>query len=204
MKIIPALACLGMLFYCASSVSAAGAFYIRPSVQYTKVSVATDEYTGGKIGYGIAAGYTLGTNRSFSLELEAVSTSGLKAHTDKRYYGATGTVDETLSFSQYLLGFRYTVLPKDCAIRFFVGPSAGYWTTKNKSVSLLHTSSSTTSTTSNFSEQGVLLGPTLGAAVKVNDRIRIEVAYRLLWMLTSDASNGHLAKQSYVSCNYVF
>ena len=207
MKISPVSTCLAMILCFASSAHASAAFYARPSLYYTKVSVANGVYTSGKLGLGVAAGCALGSKQSFALELEAVSTTGMKAHDVYGSSGSTTTEDTKVDMTQCLFSFRYTVLPMDSAVRIFVGPTAGYWTEKGGSVRSTTFSYSSVvypATTSSGTERGFLLGPTLGAAIKVNNQAKIELAYRQLWMLTSDGHNGHLTQQLCVGFNYRF
>lgn len=205
MKALSALACIALVLCISNNAQASVAFYARPSVCFTKVSVATDVYTSNKMGFGIAAGCTLGSGESFSFELEAISTTGMKAHDEYSAYLSKTTYDYTVDMTQCLFSFRYTFPSKDSPMRIFIGPTAGYWNNKKKFV---HTNSYygvfSPPTTTSETENGFLLGPTLGVAFKVSSHARIELGYRQAWMLNSEYNNGHMAKQVFVSFNHVF
>ena len=208
MKSLRAFTCFATLLCFASNAHASAEFYARPSLYHTEVSVATGVYTSGKLGLGIAAGCTLGTRQSFALELEVTSTTGMNAHdVDRSYIGSIITTDTTVDMAQYLINFRYFFQPMHSPVRFFIGPTAGYWTERGNGSEVTKDSYSSfvyPTKTHSISETGFLLGPTLGAAIKVNDHAKIELAYRLLLMLTSNGSNGHSARQFSVSFNYRF
>lgn len=197
--------CLVVIVCGASGARASANFYLRPSLCYTKVSVATNEYTSGKLGFSIAAGCTFGPRQSHALELEAVSTKGMVAHYASQYTGYGTVFEETRDLTQCIIGYRYTFLPSDYPVRLFVGAAGGYWDENGRSVESTKFSYSSfvyPATTHTVSENGILAGPSVGTTIAVNSHARIELAYRQVWMLS--ASNGHFARQVYGGFRYVF
>ncbi|MFT3783562.1 MAG: outer membrane beta-barrel protein [Nibricoccus sp.] len=205
MKNLRISTCLAVFLCIVSSAHASAAFYLRPSLCYTDVSIVTNEYTSGKVGFSLAAGLALGARQSHALELEAVSTTGMKAHQVSNSNGTITTNNDTRDLSQYLFSFKYTFPPRDSRIRFFIGPTAGYFTEKGKntqSTAFTYSPVVYPPTSRSISETGALVGPTAGATFSVNTHAKVELSYRHLFMISQ--YNGHVARQFSASFRYLF
>jgi hypothetical protein len=213
MKLLPLLL-ITLLCGFASSASGTVAFYARPSLEYTKLYLDDDLTASAKLGGGISGGLALGDEQHYILELEFVSTTGVKADRIKDYVGYTTTLHETLDVNQFVFSFKYMILSKDSPVRIFVGPTAGWWTAEgtDRETTSRPGLDATSPVDYSVSESGFLFGPVAGLLFKINEHSSIDIAYRHIGMIGSDKNRsayysgftGHLAKQLCVGFRYLF
>ena len=216
MKTLQSVFCLAVLCGVVNSTAGEVAFYLRPSIQYTKMTMDDNITSSGKFGVGLAAGITIGTQQRFNPEVEVSTTSGLHAHGTKGYEGYSDSLAESLDLNQYMLSCKFMLFGKDSPVRILLGPTVGWWTARgdeNRHTIYSSPAYVLPNVYSSVSESGILWGPVAGILINVNDHAKVELGYRRLAMLGSHGDRnsvywggvvGHLTNQVCLGLKYIF
>jgi opacity protein-like surface antigen len=145
--------------------------FLRPNVAY--VSPDTDGYS-DEAYIGVTGGVTFDAKQQHEVSLEV----GTIRWDNSENLGVS-RIDSDESYIPFLAGYRYYVQPVDSKVRFFAGPSIGI-AQADYNVTLYNRGAPIAGDDSN--EMLFTYAFNIGASIKLNDNISIDLGYRYLVM----------------------